>query len=327
MAEEILEPGIEIIDAHHHFYDPGLHHGIHQQFLVPDLLTAANSGHHVVGSVFVECSWRWERDKGLLWAPLSEVKAAVASDGEARKAGFPGVATVAHVDLRQGTAVGEVLDAMKAVAGSLLVGIRHGTVFDDDPAAPKSRTCDRPGLMSDPIWRAGLCEVGRRGLVFDAMVLHPQLGELVDLARSLAADVRIVVNHFGAPVTFGHYGLEQNEVLKRWRADMVELARCPNVFLKLGGIGNPFMMRGTPAPYGSRSSEWIDRVWGDDIRWLIGMYGPERCMFESNYPVDRMVASYPVLWNGLKRIVTAASAEEKEQLFSRTARRAYGLMF
>jgi L-fuconolactonase len=328
LTEEILDPDIEIIDAHHHFYDEGIHHGTrYEQFLVPELLDAAAAGHRVIGSIFVECSWRWDKDRDRLWAPLGEIgEVANAAREAVRSGGLRGVGAVGHVDLRQGEAVGEVLDAMRAEARGILVGIRHGTVWDADPAAPRSRTCDGPRLLADPMWRKGLREVVSRGLVFEAMVLHPQLPELVELARDFS-DATIVVNHLGGPVTFGRYSSSAAEVARRWRTDMQALAGQPNVILKLGGIGNPFMLRDVPAARGLEGSEWIDQVWGDDIRWCIELFGANRCLFESNYPVDGKVAPYSILWNGFKQIVKAGSPLEKQDLFNGTARRTYQLAF
>jgi L-fuconolactonase len=326
--EQILDPSLEIIDAHHHFYERGEHEEIYyDQFLIPELERAVATGHNVVGSVFVECSWRWDQSRGALRAPTSEVEEAARAAREMVEAGaLRGMGIVAYVDLSAGEAVGAVLDEMIEVSENRIVGIRHGTAWDDDARPPGGSDSGREDLMNDPVWRRGFYEVARRGLAFDALVFYPQLGAAANLARAFP-EATIIVDHLGGPITFGRYGHRKDQTVREWLSNVAQLAREPNVFLKLGGIGNSFMSRIDAGGIVAMDSVGIDRMWGSDMRKCIDLFGTERCLFESNYPVDKAVAEYQTLWNGFKRIVTGASADEKHDLFSGTARRAYELNF
>ena len=181
-----------------------------------------------------------------------------------------------------------------------------------------------PGLLTDPGFRAGVEALGRSGLSFDAWLYSPQLGELVDLARR-CPDVTIVVDHLGGPPAIGPYAARRPEVLAGWRIGMASVAACPNVCLKLGGFGMPIMgpdWHERPAP---PSSEDVASEWGPTVRWAVEAFGADRCMFESNFPVDGWTIGYAVLWNACKRMVSDASPAERDALFRGTATRVYRL--
>ena len=241
-----------------------------------------------------------------------------------RRGGARIAAIVSHANLDRGAAVEEVLAAHVEAAGGRFRGIRHSAAWDPDPAIARSHSNPPPDLYRRASFREGLATLGRMGLSFDAWQYHPQLPELVDLARA-HPDVPIVVNHLGAPLGIGPYAGRRAEVLEAWRPPMTELAGLDNVTLKVGGIG---MARyGMGWEHGERppGSDELAAAWGDEIRWCIDRFGPSRCMFESNFPVDSESCSYVVLWNTFKKVSAGYTAAERADLFAGTARRFYRL--
>jgi predicted TIM-barrel fold metal-dependent hydrolase len=311
-VEEILEPDIQICDPHHHLWDrPG------DRFLIDDLVRDVSSGHQVVRTVFVECGSSYRSDGDAAFRPVGETEFVVASDPDQLVGGIVGFA-----DLRQ-PEVADVLAAHINAGRGRFRGIRNISAFDkqfDLGAGPRPL----PGLLRDPRFRSGLAPLERFGLTFDAWLYHPQLGELIDLARHHPG-VQIILDHLGGPIGVGPYRERRDEVMSAWQRDMTQLAACPNVVVKLGGIGMPMFGTDWHLKPGSASSGQLASRWGGTIRWCIERFGVERCMFESNFPVDRVSCSYPVLWNTFKLIVREATASEKAQLFHDTAVRVYGL--
>ena len=180
-------------------------------------------------------------------------------------------------------------------------------------------------LMRDPDFRAGFAELGRRNLSFDAMIYHPQLPELADLARAFP-DTTIVLNHVGGPLDGTQaYAARREEAAAQWRAGITELARCPNVYVKLGGLGMPYLGFGLEKLPTPASSEQLARAWAPHLEHCVQSFGPRRCMFESNFPPDRASADFHVLWNAFKRFAARYSAEEKRALFHDTAASEYRL--
>jgi predicted TIM-barrel fold metal-dependent hydrolase len=179
-----------------------------------------------------------------------------------------------------------------------------------------------PGLYLDPKFREGFVVLHRLGLSFDAWLLEPQLPELIDLARAFP-DTTIVLDHVGTPVGIGRYRGKLEERFAGWRDNIRELARCQNVVCKLGGLPMPFAgwraRMSEPRP----SSEQLAAQWKPYIDTCIDAFGPARCMFESNFPVDRFGADYAALWNAFKRLAAGYSPDEKTALFSGTAKRVY----
>ena len=316
----VYEPELEIVDAHHHLSD---HAG--SSYLLDDLLADTSSGHCVTQTVYIECGWHWNRHAPPALVPLPETSAVKELAAESRTRGGAVISgIVAHTDLRLGRdAIVRSLDAHAAAAQGILVGIRHATAWDLSPDVPRHRTHPEPGLMRTDIFRAGLAELARRDLVFDAWVYHPQLNELAEAAAKVP-DLRIVVDHLGAPLSVGPYARQVADVDHQWRRSLRELARQDNVALKLGGIGQALMM----APEHRRSPPSADDLadaWRERIRWCIEIFGPYRCMFESNFPVDRITCSYRTLWNAFKLIVSDLSSAEKDALFHQTARDVYAM--
>jgi L-fuconolactonase len=217
-----------------------------------------------------------------------------------------------------------VLEALIRAGGGRFRGVRHSAAWDASPVIGNSQTASGPHLYRDGALRAGLARLSARGLSLDAWAFHPQLGDIVELARA-CPDARIIVGHVGGPLGYGPYLGKRDEVYATWKKGVTELARCPNVVMKLGGM----MMRLAAYDYRSQpappSSSELASLWGPYIEPCIELFGVDRCLYESNFPVDKMGIGWAALWNALKRTAAGASSEEKRALFAGTARRVYRL--
>lgn len=322
VSEEILEPELPICDPHHHLWD-------HPQsrYLLDELIADTGSGHNVVSTVFVECSSMYRAEGDVAMRPVGETEfvngvAAMSASGQyGSTAACLGI--VSYADLTLGAAVGAVLDAHMSVTDRFK-GIRHAAGWDASPEVRNSHTDPSEGLYLDSTFREGFAELGKRGLSFDAWLYHPQISELTDLARAFP-DTTIVFDHFGGPLGIGPYAGKREEIFPRWAEDVAELARCENVVAKLGGLVMPingFGLHKQPRP---PTSDELVAVTSDYYRHALDCFGPSRCMFESNFPVDKQSSSYAVLWNAFKKLASGFSAAEKAHLFHDTAAGAYRL--
>jgi L-fuconolactonase len=231
---------------------------------------------------------------------------------------------VGHADLTLGSRVEPVLAAHLRAGGDRFRGIRHITAWDGDASIRNPGYSPPSGQMAAKDFREGFAVLGRLGLSFDAWLYHPQIDGLADLARAFP-QTKIVLNHVGGPVRIGAYAGKHEEVFQRWSASIKALAQCPNVHVKLGGLGmriGGFGFEKQPEP---PSSETLAAAWRPYIDTCIAAFGASRCMFESNFPVDKGSYSYPVFWNACKLLATGASAAEKADLFVGTAARFYRL--
>jgi predicted TIM-barrel fold metal-dependent hydrolase len=319
-VETAVDPLRRIVDCHHHLWPAGdgLGHGA-RRYLFDDLLADRGDRHNVTASVFIECRVGYLQDGPEALRPVGETgfaatQARLSARGPARLSGI-----VAYADLTRGDAVEEVLQAHELAGAGWFRGIRYGVY--SCPSIPLGEHPPRPGLLSEEGFRQGLIRLGQGGYSYDAFVLHPQLPELADAARAVEGTT-IIVDHLGGPLNVGPFS-DRDEVRPVWRRGMRKVASCPNVMLKLGGLG---MMLLTP-DWSSRSRKPdCDEVvahWGDDIRWCIDTFGPSRCMFESNFPVDRPAVDYAVLWEAFQKIAAVYSDEEQDALFAGTATRVY----
>jgi L-fuconolactonase len=322
--EEILEPELPIIDPHHHLWvRPG------NRYLIDEFLADAQSGHNIKASVFVECGSFYRKGGPVEMASLGEVEfangiAAMAASGTYGStlvcAGIVGTA-----DISVGADVARVLDAQIAAGGGRFRGIRVTTKWDADEELNTGRYIVPRDLMQDSDFRAGFATLAPRKLSFDAMVYHTQILELAELARAFS-DTTIVLNHIGGLLAWTrNYRARKEEAIAQWRASMTELAKCPNVFVKLGGLGMSYLGMGFDKLAAPASSAQLAESWGPLYRHCIEQFGPERCMFESNFPPDRDSVDYPVIWNAFKRIASGYSADEKRALFYGAAAKAYRL--
>jgi predicted TIM-barrel fold metal-dependent hydrolase len=328
-VEDVIEPELPICDPHHHLWDRG-----GERYLLHELLADTGSAdahgrcHDVRSTVFVECASMYRAAGPQAMRPVGETEfvAGIAamsdSGGYGRTRACAGI--VAFADLCLGAAVRDVLQAHAAAAGGRLRGIRHAAAWDASAQIRNSHTNPVEHLLLDARLREGFAQLAPLGLSFDAWLYHRQLPELTDLARAFP-ETTIVLDHFGGPLGIGPYAGCADAVHAQWRRDIDALARCPNVVAKLGGLHMPINGFGwhkrelppTSQELAAASARWVLHT--------IDRFGPQRCMFESNFPVDKVSCSYLVLWNSFKRLAAGFCAADKAALFHDTAVRVYRL--
>ncbi|WP_197497464.1 amidohydrolase [Cupriavidus sp. D384] len=321
LHEEPIEPELPIIDPHHHLFDDE-----RGRFLAEELEAEIEAGTNIVGTVFVQYKSSYRKEGPEAFKPVGEVEFAT-SIGEAcegvggRRARFcSGI--IAHADLMLGSEVEPVLEAMIAAGKGRLKGIRHGATWDAG-AAGFGRTFAPRYLMREAKFQGGIARLAHHGLTFDAWLFYHQLDDLVDLLER-HPEVNVILDHCGGIVGLPPH-LDRSSVLREWRAKLRRLAQFPNLSVKIGGLGMlyagwDFHVRPTPP-----TSLELAEAWKPYVVECIDAFGPRRCMFESNFPVDKQSCSYTSLWNAFKRIAADFSVEEKRALFHDTAVRAYRL--
>jgi predicted TIM-barrel fold metal-dependent hydrolase len=296
--------------------------------MLDDLLSDTNSGHNIVATVFVQCRSMHRASGPEDMKPVGEtefvngVAAMSASGGFGKTRICAGI--VGHADLRLGSRVRPVLEAHIRAGGGRFRGIRHITAWDADPTLMNPAYAPPPGLMADATFRQGFACLAPLNLSFDAWLYHPQIGDVTSLAQAFP-DTRICLNHVGGPLAIGVYANKRDEVFATWSASIRALAKCPNVVVKLGGMamrinGFDFHEKADPP-----SSESLATAWQPYVETCIDAFGPARCMFESNFPVDKGSYAYAPFWNACKILARGASAAEKTDLFSGSATRFYRL--
>ncbi len=321
-TEEVIDPGQPIIDPHHHLWDD---HGRLGAYTVEHLMADTTAGHNIVGTVFVECMSGYHLDGPPELAPVGETAYVAQSAAAIAQLGGPPILGISSfADLTLGEKVEGVLEAHEAAGAGLFRGIRHAVAWHKSDQIPNGHTDAPEHLMYDGEYRKGFQKLGEMGYVFDAWLMHPQLPDLVDLCRA-HPETPVVLDHIGAPMGIGPYAGRRSEVIAEWRPHMSELAKCPNVFLKVGGIGMSRYGAGWEAEPVPPSSSEIAEYWGEELRFCIDTFGPSRCMFESNFPVDRSSCNYVTLWNALKIVGSGYSDSEQADLFFGTANRFYNL--
>ncbi|MFT7597220.1 MAG: L-fuconolactonase [Acidimicrobiales bacterium] len=319
-AEEILEADRAICDPHHHYW-----HHPKRPYLLEDLHGDTSSGHNVVSTVFVDCGAEYRTDGPEALRPVGETEFITEA---AKRSETSDEATIAAIvsfaDLALGDDVEEVLAAHVAAAEGRFRGIRHVTSWDASPDLHPAHTNPPQGLMGHDNFRAGFDVLGRMGLSFDAWLYHPQLSELVDLARE-HPETTVILDHLGGPVGIGPYQGMRDEVLAATQEPLRQLAEMPQVYMKVGGIGMSLFGDAWNKMEQRPTSDQLVERWGDHLNWIIDTFGPERCMFESNFPVDKIGIDYAVLWNAFKKMSAHRSDAEKTWLFHDAAAAAYRL--
>src|SRR5213595_3727165 len=322
--EEILEPDLPIVDPHHHLVD----RANTGRYLLYDLLADTRSGHNIEATVYLEWLSMYRAGGPPELRPVGEVEfangvAAMAASGAYGKTQVC-AGIVGYADLMLGARVEPVLEAMIMAGGGHFRGIRYISASHPDDAARGSSVNRPAGLLLNDKVREGFARLHPLGLSFDAWMYHTQLGELVELARAFP-DTPIVLDHVGGPIGIGPYAGKRDEVFTEWKNSITELARCPNVHVKLGGLGMRLLGFDVHAGELPPSSEELATLWRPYIETCIEAFGPARAMFESNFPVDKGSGSYQLFWNAFKRIAASCSPDEKTALFSGTASRFYRL--
>ena len=341
--EEILEPDLPIIDPHHHLWDgrvvasAGRTAPLHPfeqviamtpRYLLHELLADMKSGHNIRATVFLECTQNYNQDAPTDFRCVGETEfvngiAAMSASGlygDVRVcAGIVGKA-----DLRLGDAVRPVLEAHIAAASARFRGIRHSASFDSDPQVLGPLARVPGGLYLSKEFRAGFRHLAPLGLSFDAWLLEPQLPELIDLAQAFP-ETTIILDHVGTPLGIASYRGKLTERFPIWRENMQRLASLPNINVKIGGLAMPFCAFDSFMSEPEAPSAVLAKQWKPYVETTIELFGANRCMFESNFPVDRGACTYATLWNALKRLAAHCSNGEKTALFSSTAARVYRL--
>ena len=324
--EPALEPDLPICDPHHHFWDFRDERAPYERYLLHELAEDINSGHNLRSTVFVQARAMYRAHGSIDMRPVGEVEfvqglaAASASGlyGEAQAA----AAIVGHADLNLGDRVDRVLESLEAASPNRFQGIRHSTTWDPDPAVANTMVDNEEGMLDSAQFRAGAEVLVARCLSFDAWLFFHQMPELARFARALP-ELPIILNHIGGLNLTGPYANRKDEVMAAWRTGITELASCPNVNVKLGGLGMPrngFDWHLRDKPIGS---EELAEDMAPLLNFCIDEFGSDRCMFESNFPVDKVSFSYNILWNAFKRLSAGRTAAERADLFHDTVTRVY----
>lgn len=318
--ERLLDPALPIIDTHFHLsaFDG---HPYFLEAFAGDILA---SGHNIEAAVFVECGTAYDSDGPEHLRPVGETRYVAAT----AKRKIDGLSTriapaiVAHADLTLGDRTHEALDAHVSAAEGRMRGIRHRAKWDADPRVKGKYSADQPHLYLSPEFGKGMDALASRGLSFDASIYHPQIPDVTALARA-HPDVDIILIHCGSPVGHSSYAGREKENHANWLASMKELATCPNAYVKLGGVlmnlANFDFLKAAAPP----TSVQLADLWKPYIEPCIELFGAERCMVSSNFPVEKAGFGYRTVWNMFKHVTAGCSASEKDMIFSGTAKQVY----
>jgi len=328
VTEDPIEPELPICDPHHHLWDrPAREDRPGNRYLLEEILQDIGDGHNIVQTVFVECRSMYRKDGPEEMKPVGETEfvQGIAAQSASGQYGTTRVSAgiVSHADLTLGAAVAAVLEAHIAASSNRFRGIRHSSTWDAS-ADVRSYMSPPKGLLLDPRFREGFACLQKYGLSFDAWLYHSQLTELADLARAFP-DTIIIVDHIGGLLGIGPYTGKREEVFQQWKKGIAELSTCPNVVVKLGGLGMPICGFGWHERSKPPNSTELAEAMAPYFLWCIEQFGVDRCMFESNFPVDKASYSYTVMWNAFKRISRDFSPRDKVALFHNTAVRVYRL--
>ena len=321
--EPTLEPDLPICDPHHHFWDGRPERIPYPRYLLHELLGDINSGHNVRSTVFVETRAMYRPDGPEELRPVGEVEfvqglaAASASGlyGPSRAA----ASIVGHADLNLGERVEPVLEALQAASPNRFRGIRQSVAWDPHPEVGNRQ---EEGTLASDNFRAGARVLARKGFSLEGSLVFPQLPKLADFAKAVP-DLSIILIHIGGLTRTGPYANRDDEVLATWRSGIAAVAECPNVTIKLGGMGMPrlgFDWHARSKPVGSKE---LAESMAPYMNYCIEQFGPDRCMFESNFPPDKMSYSYNVMYNAFKRLSKDYSAGERAAMFHDNAARVY----
>ena len=322
VREEIIEPERRIVDPHHHMWiESGL-----PQYRLEDLWSDTDSGHNIEKTVFMECGAEYRKGVPRHEEPVGETEFVTLAAQKSRGSGKSEIAgIVAHTDLTQEVGIIRSVCAMhEEVADGLFRGIRHGGAHDAEKIARWGDATSDPKLYERPSFRDGVRELGNLGLTYDTWHYHFQNSAYADLARSIP-NTLMVLDHFGTPLGVGPYADQRIEIFENWKQDIRDIAACENVVAKIGGLAMP--PNGFGWHHGEKppSSDEVVHAQREYYLYAIDAFGPDRCMFESNFPVDKLSLSYHVYWNAMKKLAAEFSESEKDAMFYGTASRVYRL--
>ncbi|WP_343584351.1 amidohydrolase family protein [Herbaspirillum sp.] len=320
-VEDVLEPELAIVDAHHHLWDRPT-----GRYLFDELMADIGAGHRVVATIFVQCRSMYRQQGPEALKPVGEVEFANGLAAQSASGMYgPARACAAIVgcaDLMLGASAQPVLEALLQAGNGRLRGIRNSTAWHADPVIRSNPVPPPPGMLADARFRQGARLLAKYDLPLDIWAYHTQLDEVLALVQA-CPDTRFVLDHAGGPLGAGPYAGRREEVRREWEASMRRIAALPNVWLKLGGLGMPvggwdFHLQEAPP-----ASQQLAAAWRPYIETCIGLFGASRCMFESNFPVDKGMFGYVSLWNAFKRLTQGLGEAERSSLFSGTACEVY----
>jgi predicted TIM-barrel fold metal-dependent hydrolase len=320
--EEALEPDLQICDPHHHLWDyPGSRY-------VLDELLADTRAHRIEKTVFVECGSMYRSEGDATLAPVGETEFVQGIAAQSASGGYgdmrANAGIVSHANMLLGAGVEAVLEAHIAASPNRFRGIRHSAAFHASDQIRRSHSAPPEHMLMEPKFREGFGQLAKHGLSFDAWLYHTQIHELTDLARAFE-DTSIILDHVGGPLGIGPFEGRRKEVYPVWKQAISALAACPNVTVKLGGLKMPICGFGFHKQPKPPSSIELVEILAPYYLHCIEAFGVDRCMFESNFPVDKASCSYTVLWNCFKRLTHDFSEDERSALFFNTAVRVYRL--
>lgn len=321
--EPTLEPELPICDPHHHFWDLRPQSVPYQRYLIHELNADIYGGHDVRSTVFLEARSMYRPEGPTEMSPVGEVEfvqglaAASASGvyGPSRAA----AAIIGHADLKLAVDVGPVLDALQAASPNRFRGIRHSVTWSPDPELENR---EDEGILANAGFLEGAKVLTQKGLSLDVMLSFPQMPELAGFAKAVP-DLSIILNHIGALSRVGIYANREDEVKASWQEGIAAVAACPNVTVKLGGLGMPRMGFGWHAREVPIGSEELAESMAPWMNYCIEQFGPDRSMFESNFPPDKVSYSYNVMYNAFKLLSKGYSESERAAMFHGTAVRVY----
>ncbi len=324
--EPTLEPDLPICDPHHHFWDLRSARIPYQRYLLHELASDVNSGHNVKTTVFIEARSMYRADGPEEMKPVGEIEfvqgLAAASASGAYGPTRAAAAIVGHANLLLGDKVEPVLEELQTASPNRFRGIRHSVTWDSHPDVELTAAHLMEGQLADDGFRVGARVLARMGMSLEGWLFFPQLQELADFAKAVPS-LTIILNHIGGLLRVGPYANRNDEVMTTWRNGIAAVAECPNVYVKLGGIGMPrtgFDWYAREKPIGS---EELASDMAPLLEYCIEQFSPERSMFESNFPVDKVSYSYNVMYNAFKRLSSGYSASERAAMFHDTATKAY----
>lgn len=321
-----IEPGLPIVDSHHHLFGAL---GDNHYYRLEDLKADMNSGHNILGTVYCEAYFSGWRESGLeSFRSVGEVEkiAQLTSASTDQDGTRPQIAAgiVSYIDMTLGGHVPDVLEAHLEAGDGRLRGIRHRTATHDGTIGRHIKQRPKQGLLRDSAFKQGVAHLGRYGLSFDAWVYHTQISELTELADEFP-ETTMILNHIGGPIGVAEYRFRRAEVHDSWERQLTELAKRPNVFVKVGGLGMAVLGFELELAAQPPDPDELAATWTPYLKTCIDIFGSERCMFESNFPVDKQSCSYAALWNAFKLCTQSMSAPARQNLFYRTACRTYRL--
>ena len=326
VKEEIINPELPIIDPHHHLWNGDNQLASSFPYLIDSLSEDTNSGHNIVGTIFMECAQGYYQEGEDKYKPIGETEYVMKVIKDSKKTSNSAniIGIISFADLMLGSEVKDVLNQHILIGEGLFKGIRHAAGWDQSNEIHNSHSNPIKNIYYDPSFRKGAEELIKLNLTFDAWHYHNQISDLSIFAKDYP-ELTIIHDHFGGPLGVGPYQGKKQEIFKKWKDDISQLSENKNVHSKLGGLAMPvngwnFHKQDKPA-----TSDQIIEMHYDYYLHTIECFGVDRCMFESNFPVDRRSISYHVLWNAFKKMVSNYSNEDKNKLFFQNAKDIYGV--